>query len=100
MFKDLFSNCNVKKVQVLVLLINYLYQVNCAWILNKTRNQWIDLGTHSEACMTQPETCGAAGGALSFWMYVIDFIQVSGLVSSHAVNRTGSLVYLNHLHLG
>ena len=100
MFKELFSHCNVKKVQVRALLINYTYQVNCAWILNKTRNQWIDLGVHSEACMTQPETCGAAGGAISFWMYVIEFMEVSGLFSSHAVDGTGSLVYLNYLHLG
>ena len=33
---------------------------------------WIDLGIHIEACMTDPETCGEAGGAISLWLRVID----------------------------
>ena len=35
-------------------------------------NQWIDVGIHNEACITQPDTCGAAGGAVSLWVKVID----------------------------
>ena len=35
-------------------------------------NQWVDLGSHKEACMTQPWTCGVAGGAISFWANIID----------------------------
>ena len=29
--------------------------------------QWVDLGVLQEACITRPETCGAAGGAVSLW---------------------------------
>ena len=46
-------------------LLNCIYQVNCGWALDRTRRQWVDLGIHTEACMTDPRTCGAAGGAVS-----------------------------------
>ena len=36
--------------------------------LDKEQNQWLDLGIHTEACVTQPETCGSTGGALSMWI--------------------------------
>ena len=49
-----------------------LPQVNKALNLDKTKSQWIDLGIHSEACMTRPETCGAAGGAISLWVNLFD----------------------------
>ena len=31
---------------------------------------WIDLGIQAGACMTQPENCGSAGGAVSLWINV------------------------------
>ena len=46
--------------------------MNSALTLDITKSQWVDLGYHTEACMTQPETCGAAGGALSLWVNLID----------------------------
>ena len=36
--------------------------------LNGSKVQWIDLGVHFEVCMVDPETCGAAGGAVSMWL--------------------------------
>ena len=32
--------------------------------------QWVDLGIRTEACVTRPDTCGAAGGAISKWLRV------------------------------
>ena len=41
--------------------------------LNRTQGtKWVDLGIHTEACMTRPETCGAAGGAVSVWVKVTE----------------------------
>ena len=41
--------------------------MNKAISLNQDRKQWVDLGIHPEACITIPESCGAAGGSLTFW---------------------------------
>ena len=47
-----------------------MFQINSAVSLNV--GQWIDLGVHYEACMTDPQTCGAEGGAeggaISIWL--------------------------------
>ena len=50
---------------------NYI-QINLAVGKDYTADQWIDLGTHTDACMIQPETCGAAGGEISFWLKVTE----------------------------
>ena len=34
------------------------------------QDQWIDLGIQTGACMTQPDNCGATGGAISLWIKV------------------------------
>ena len=51
-----------------------------------SQRQWIDLGVHPEACMTRPETCGAAGGAVSFWVMLVDtdYDEVGGIITSYA----------------
>ena len=38
--------------------------------MDRTKRQWVDLGMFKAACITHPETCGAAGGAVSFYMRV------------------------------
>ena len=45
-------------------------KVNGALNLDHTKSQWVDLGLHTDVCMTRPETCGAAGGAISLWVNV------------------------------
>ena len=68
----------------------YLFnQVNYALSLNQTHHQWVDLGIHTEACMTQPETCGAAGGAISLWLNIMTCDLWAGFVSSYIHGRTG-----------
>ena len=64
-----------------------------AWSLDHRKRQWADLGIHTEACMTQPETCGAAGIAISLWMNVIDCPWAGGIVSSVQSGKTGSHIY-------
>ena len=57
---------------------------------NGSLNQWIDLGIHTETCVTKPETCGAAGGAISVWMNIVDCPQfpVSGVISTRPSSAT------------
>ena len=76
-------------VNVLKLL---LYQVNSAWNLDRSKSQWVDLGIHTEACMTHPEACGAAGGAISLWLKIVESERWSRIVSSDASNRQTALV--------
>ena len=64
-------------------------------MLDQTRSQWVDLGIHTEACMTRPETCGAAGGAISLWVNVIECPGNCGIVSSFA-GDTSSLVFCKY----
>ena len=44
--------------------------MNDAISLDHTRNQWVDLGILTDVCMASPGTCGAAGGAVAFWMRI------------------------------
>ena len=52
-----------------------------ALTLNHTRSQWVDLGIHTDVCMTRM-TCGAAGGAISLWVKVIECSGRCGIISS------------------
>ena len=70
----------------------FIYKVNSALILDRTKRQWIDLGTRTEACMTQPETCGATGGAISMWLKIVDCPEGCGVISSHE-SGTGCIIY-------
>ena len=58
-------------LSVFVVDIKY-FQFNYAVSTNSSQRQWVDLGIHTEACMTRPETCGAAGGAISVWLKIND----------------------------
>ena len=56
--------------------------MNNAWTVDRTKKQWIDLGIHTDACMTQPDTCDATGGAISVWVKVIECNEYDGIISS------------------
>ena len=44
--------------------------------------------------MTRPETCGAAGGAISLWVKVIECVaDRGGIVSSRSSSSSGSIIY-------
>ena len=65
-------------------------------ITDHTKQQWVDLGMHTEACMTRPETCGAAGGAISVWINAIYYDYYSGIpgiISSNPDDSSGLLIY-------
>ena len=76
----------------------FKFKINSAVSLDRTKNQWIDLGIHTEACMTRPETCGEAGGAISVWMRVIDSptdnLYSYGIISTQQTStKAGSGIY-------
>ena len=48
--------------------------------------QWIDLGTHTEACMTRLDTCGVAGGAVSLWLKESRCTDMNGMITARTVN--------------
>ena len=46
-------------------------------------DDWVDLGNIEEACMTRPETCSAAGGAVALWVHAAATSKSNiGIVSS------------------
>ena len=59
--------------------------MNTAVTLNHTRRQWVDLGILEDACITRPETCGAAGAAVAFWIRIdlITYDVAPGIMSSY-----------------
>ena len=61
-------------------------------MLNHTKSQWVDLGIQTEACMTWPETCGAAGGAISVFVNVIECPGLTGIISSYAQNTSSQVM--------
>ena len=75
-------------------------QVNSALNLNQTKRQWVDLEIHTDACMTRPETCGAAGGAISLWVNAINCSDYCGFVSSAAFASTGSSIFYHTDNVG
>ena len=62
---------------------------------NHSLNQWLDLGIHTEACMTIPETC-CEGGAISFWINIRscshNFTNTGLITTQVNTNSTGSLL--------
>ena len=65
-----------------------------AWTLNSRNREWIDLGTHREACMVIPETCGAAGGAVSLWVNVSECDYVGGIITTKNAGAGINIVQL------
>ena len=70
-------------------------QVNSALALDHMKRQWVDLGIHTEACMTRPETCGEAGGAISLWINVIECEDAAFISTLAFTDRlsTASVIY-------
>ena len=73
--------------------------MNSALTLNHWMIQWVDIGIHTEACMTRPETCGAAGGAISLWVNVTDCAPGGGILSSLTDGTSGSLIFCQGTYL-
>ena len=62
--------------------IRIYFQINFAIGTDRLRSQWIDLGNHTEACMTNPGTCGKPGGAISLWFKLIDSGYIGAVFST------------------
>ena len=56
-------------------------------------SQWVYLGYYIIVCMALPDICGPAGGAISFWINVIDSPDFQGIVSSQPRDRVGLAIY-------
>ena len=77
--------------------IDTLIQVNLAWTFNGAKNQWVNLGTHTEACITRPDTCGVAGGAISLWVNILNRGSgYNGIMSSCLSYTSGFFLFVNH----
>ena len=75
-------------------LFEVFYQIGGSWSLDRTKNQWVDLGVHNEACMTRSETSGVAGGAISLWVKRLDCQGLCGVISSLGYANSGSILFL------
>ena len=49
---------------------------------DRFQEPWIDLGIQTGACMTQLDTCGAAGGAISMWLKIHGEDDTTGVITS------------------
>ena len=54
------------------------FQVHSALRTSRGSSQWVDFGVHTYACMTQPETCGSAGDAISLWIKLDHIFSCQG----------------------
>ena len=59
----------------------------------RDNEEWVDLGDLSVACITQPETCGPEGAAISVWLNLQDCPGNSGIISSLRYGTSGFAVY-------
>ena len=50
--------------------------------IDRTQQQWVDLGIHNEVCLTRPETCGTPGGAISMWLKKIYSASINAIIST------------------
>ena len=74
--------------------------MNNSLSLDGTRSQWLDFGYHTNACFSQPDICGAAGGAVSFWINVNDCSDWQGIISSQPEGRAGLVIFCHRSILG
>ena len=56
-------------------------------------SQWVYLGYQINVCMSRPDNCAAAGGAVSFWMKVTDCSGYHGIVSSQHSTGAGFVIF-------
>ena len=49
---------------------------------DRFQDPWINLGIQTGACVTQPDTCGASGGAISMWLKVHGEDETTGVITS------------------
>ena len=56
----------------------------------RTRQQWVDLGVQTDACLVIPDSCGPEGAAVAFW---VNIYYCSGIMSSYTSYSTGFFIY-------
>ena len=75
-----------------------ILQIGNGVSLYHAHRQWVDLGVLEEACITHPETCGAAGGAaVALWVKPAQTSEINiGVVSSEVSNRSTGFSILRY----
>ena len=87
MYRDQFKDIALTYIFVLIYALNL--KINGAISFVYTRKQWLNLGILDEACIARPETCGAAGGSVAFWVR-INHDRAGGIVSSSKYDYSAS----------
>ena len=55
-----------------------------ALTLDYERNQGVNLGNRTDVCFAEPHTCGAAGGAVAFWIRIGESRKTDYIITSLA----------------
>ena len=74
------------------------FQINSAVSLDRNQQQWINLGNRSEACLTQPQTCGAVGAAVSLWVKIFDCFSHGGILTTSKNSFNAGFTIFCHGH--
>ena len=69
------------------------FQINSAISTDRAQSEWVNLGVHLEICMTHPESCGAAGGAISVWFRIVACSLAGAVVTTVSNSTAGYHIY-------
>ena len=61
--------------------------------MNRENKEWVDLVDLWVACITNPETCGPEGAAISVWLKIKSCPVHSGIISSLGYDTGGFSIY-------
>ena len=74
-------------------ILPHFPQVNNAVGTDVTHEQWIDLGVHTEACLTRPDTSGTAGCAISMWVRVTSCTGANYIITSRSFRNSSGFTF-------
>ena len=76
-----------------MIFLFFLFEVKNAVSTDRLQKQWVSLGCASAyACLTIPESCGSAGGALSAWIKIGSCPGNGGIISSYHLGQEGFII--------
>ena len=62
--------------------MNSNWQVCKGLQLDRTRQQYVDLGHLTVACIANPSSCGDNGASLTLWVKLVDCPNNGGIITS------------------
>ena len=57
-----------------------------------TKQQYLELGNQSQACITIPESCGTQGGTISVWAKHLGCQNGGGIISSQDPSQSAFVI--------